>query len=70
MTIDTTIPAAARCSFCHSYQPLRRALMNPVDDYTETWRFFCDATCEANWGTNQPPPPPGVTTGRPSRAKR
>jgi hypothetical protein len=51
--IDTTIPHASRCSFCHSYQPLRRVELNPVDDYVQSFRFFCDANCQAKFETHQ-----------------
>jgi hypothetical protein len=51
------IPPGARCTYCHSYQPLIRLEMQQDDDYTQQFRFFCNAACHANWGTNQPKPP-------------
>jgi hypothetical protein len=62
------IPPAARCSFCHSYQPRVRVALQSPDDYTQTFRFFCSVVHFARWQTHQqadPPGPPerGVTSG-------
>lgn len=50
------IPHAARCSFCGSYQPTRRVEQNPSDDFVQCFRFFCSASHQANFETNQPRP--------------
>jgi hypothetical protein len=54
------VPAWGRCTFCHSYQPriILECQVEPDDGgYTRLFRFFCNAACHANWGTNQVRPP-------------
>ena len=59
-----SIPPGARCTFCHSYQPMMRTEMQTDDDYTQVYRFWCDSACLANWGTNQPKPPIAKAKGK------
>lgn len=52
------VPPGFRCSFCHSFIPLRRVEVNTHDGgYEQRFRFFCNATCQGNWETNQPHAP-------------
>lgn len=44
------------CTYCHGRPAPLWVRMNPEDDTTETFRFFCGAACLANYGTNQPAP--------------
>jgi hypothetical protein len=64
------VPAWGRCTFCHSYQPriILECQVEPDDGgYTRLFRFFCDAACHANWGTNQVKPPIGKAKGKPMK---
>jgi hypothetical protein len=44
------------CGFCGAPGAGRRVPLTAPDRATEIYRWFCDAMCEANWGTNQPRP--------------
>lgn len=57
------LPPGVRCSFCSSYVPRLRIECNPIDDYTQIFRFFCNANCLAKWGTAQPRPLPEIKAG-------
>lgn len=51
--IDTTIPPAARCSACHSYQPMYRIWFPGSDDYVQVFRFFCHGGCLHKYMTDK-----------------
>lgn len=56
MTPDLFGHPVRRCSFCGKWNATLRRECNPPDDSTEVYRWWCDTTCEANWGTGQAAP--------------
>lgn len=45
-----------RCAFCDKPEATRPVECNPVDDSSQTFRWFCDSWCQARFETNQPRP--------------
>lgn len=48
--------APHKCAFCGKHGAAFRVEMNPPDESTEVFKFFCASGCLANYGTNQPRP--------------
>lgn len=45
------------CAFCGRHGARHRVWINPPDQSTELYRWYCDVTCLCNHGTGQEPPP-------------
>lgn len=59
MTDQPALPVTntgRRCAHCGKHTTYLRREINPPDDSTLVWKFFCSVACDANWGTNQLPP--------------
>jgi hypothetical protein len=49
------IPAGHQCAHCGKYGATWKAAVATPDDSWECYRYWCNTTCHANWGTNQDP---------------
>lgn len=45
--------ASHRCAHCSKYGATWKAEVWAPDDSWECWRYWCGASCHANWSTNQ-----------------
>lgn len=43
-----------RCAHCGKYGATWKAAVMGPDESWLCYRFWCNATCHANWSTNQP----------------
>lgn len=61
-------PNGYHCAFCDKHGARLRIECNPPDRATQIFRYFCDTSCLANHGTNQPRPPAASPKPIPARA--